>query len=60
GAVLAVDAADELCLTLAPTLEAGDARRIATGAIPEPRGMRLGHVLVGGDALLLSYRRQPV
>ena len=57
GAVLAADAADELCLTLAPTLEAGDARRIATGAVPEPRGMTLGHVLVGGDALLLSYRR---
>ena len=57
GSVLAADAADELCLTLAPTLEAGDARRIASGALPEPRGMSLGHVLVGGDALLLSYRR---
>jgi riboflavin biosynthesis pyrimidine reductase len=57
GAVLAADAADELCLTLSPTLEAGDAPRIASGALPEPRGMSLGHVLVGGDALLLSYRR---
>lgn len=57
GALLAADAADELCVTVSPTLEAGDARRIATGALPEPRGMRLAHVLRSDSTLLLRYAR---
>jgi len=57
GALLAADAVDELCLTLAPTLEAGDSGRIAHGEIAEARGMELVHVLRSGDELLLRYRR---
>jgi riboflavin biosynthesis pyrimidine reductase len=56
GAMLAADAVDELCITIAPTLEAGDARRIAHGET-QPRGMRLAEVLRSGDTLLLRYAR---
>lgn len=56
GTLLAADAMDELCLTVAPTLEAGDARRIATGATP-PRGMTLTSVHRSGSELLLRYQR---
>lgn len=58
GALLAEDAVDELCLTLSPTLEAGDAGRIARGEVPEAREQRLAHVLASGDTLLLRYLRQ--
>jgi riboflavin biosynthesis pyrimidine reductase len=57
GSLLAVDAVDELCITITPRLEAGDARRISHGSLPEPRGMRLDHVLRSGDTLLLRYSR---
>jgi riboflavin biosynthesis pyrimidine reductase len=56
GAALAADVVDELCITIAPTLEAGDARRIARGETP-PRGMRLVEVLRSGETLLLRYAR---
>jgi riboflavin biosynthesis pyrimidine reductase len=56
GSVLAADAIDELCITVWPSLEAGDARRIATGDTP-PRDLRLHTVLRSGDTLLLRYRR---
>jgi riboflavin biosynthesis pyrimidine reductase len=56
GAMLAADLVDELCITVAATLEAGDARRITRGESP-PRGMRLVEVLRSGDTLLLRYRR---
>lgn len=56
GALLAADAVDELCLTVEPTLEAGDARRIASGAAA-PRSMRLVRVLASGSTLLLRYAR---
>lgn len=58
GALLAADEVDELCVTIAPTLEAGGARRIAAGEIPEPRAMRLAHVLRSGSTLLVRYRRE--
>ncbi|MCS0498821.1 pyrimidine reductase family protein [Protaetiibacter mangrovi] len=57
GALLAADLVDELCVTVAPTLEAGDARRISAGELPEPRSMRLAHVLRSGSTLLLRYGR---
>ena len=57
GSLLAVDAVDELCLTVSPSLEAGDGSRIAHGDLPEAHGMRLGHVLRSGDTLLLRYVR---
>ena len=56
GSALAADVVDELCITIAPTLEAGDARRIARGDTP-PRGMRLVEVLRSGETLLLRYSR---
>ncbi|KQQ01444.1 MULTISPECIES: pyrimidine reductase family protein [unclassified Rathayibacter] len=57
GALLADDVVDELDLTLSPTLEAGDAGRIARGALPAAREQRLAHVLASGDTLLLRYLR---
>jgi riboflavin biosynthesis pyrimidine reductase len=56
GGFLAADVVDELCLTVEPSLEAGDARRIATGATP-PRHLHLATVLRSGDTLLLRYTR---
>jgi riboflavin biosynthesis pyrimidine reductase len=56
GAMLAADVVDELCITIAPTLEGGDARRITHGETP-PRGMRLAEVLRSGETLLLRYQR---
>lgn len=57
GALLAADLVDELCVTVSPALEAGDARRIAAGELPEPRALELAHVLRSGSTLLLRYRR---
>lgn len=56
GALIDADAVDEMCLTVEPTLEAGDSRRIATGRAT-PRSMRLARVLASGDTLLLRYTR---
>jgi riboflavin biosynthesis pyrimidine reductase len=56
GTLLAADAVDELCLTISPSLESGDAGRIARGAAT-PRDLRLAHVLAAGDTLLLRYLR---
>jgi riboflavin biosynthesis pyrimidine reductase len=57
GSLLAADAVDELCLTLSPRLEAGDARRIASGDLPEPRGLSLARVLRSEATLMLGYTR---
>jgi riboflavin biosynthesis pyrimidine reductase len=57
GAFLADGAVDELCVTLAPSLEGGDAGRIARAEHPAPTGMELAAVLRAGDELLLRYRR---
>jgi riboflavin biosynthesis pyrimidine reductase len=57
GALLQADCVDELCLTISPVLEAGKAPRIAAGALPDPRRMRLHHALVSGSILLLRYMR---
>jgi len=57
GSFLAAGAVDELCLTLAPTLESGSAPRIAHGPEPAPTGMRLTSLLRAGDELLLRYSR---
>ncbi|QHC55339.1 riboflavin biosynthesis pyrimidine reductase [Rathayibacter tanaceti] len=58
GALLAEDAVDELCLTVSPSLEAGESGRLARGGIPEARPQRLAHVLAAGDTLLLRYLRR--
>jgi riboflavin-specific deaminase-like protein len=57
GALLEADCVDELCVTLSPQIEAGAAPRIAAGALPQARRMRLHHVLVSGSTLLLRYLR---
>lgn len=57
GSFLAADLVDELCLTVSPTLEAGDGPRISHGDTPGARDMKLGHILRSGDALLLRYVR---
>ena len=57
GALLAADVVDELCVTVSPRLEAGDARRIASGQLPEARSLELAHVLRSGSTLLLRYAR---
>ncbi|MET4781294.1 pyrimidine reductase family protein [Glaciihabitans sp. UYNi722] len=58
GSLLAADAVDELCLTVSPQLEAGDARRIASGELPESRGLELARVLRSEATLLLGYTRR--
>lgn len=57
---LAAGVVDELCLTLAPTLEAGPAHRIAHSTLAAPTPMELAAVLQGGDELLLRYTRSEV
>ncbi|PZQ90647.1 MAG: pyrimidine reductase family protein [Leifsonia xyli] len=57
GTLLAADVVDELCITVEPSLEAGQARRIATGSLPQPRALELAHVLRAGSTLLLRYTR---
>ncbi|MFE6995840.1 pyrimidine reductase family protein [Microbacterium sp. NPDC057659] len=54
---VAAGAVDALHLTLAPTLDAGDAGRITAGHPAEPTGMRLASVLRSGDELFLHYVR---
>lgn len=58
GSLIAADAVDELCLTVAPVLEGGEAMRISRGGPPALRPMRLGHALPGEDMLFLRYERQ--
>ncbi|MGO1769206.1 MAG: pyrimidine reductase family protein [Microbacterium sp.] len=57
GALIAQGAVDELCVTAAPSLEGGDAPRIAVGSPARPTDMALAAVLRGGDELLLRYTR---
>lgn len=58
GALVATDAVDELCLTLAPVLAGGTAGRIARGPEGSPaRALTLAGVLEAEDTLLLRYRR---
>lgn len=57
GAFLAAGAVDELCLTLAPSLEGGAAGRIARSDHATPTAMELASVLRSGDELLLRYTR---
>lgn len=56
AALLEAGAVDELCLTQAPTVEAGLAGRITRGTAVVPTAMELAGVLRCGDELLLRYR----
>ncbi|WP_411699409.1 pyrimidine reductase family protein [Conyzicola sp.] len=57
GSLIAADAVDELCLTLAARLEAGDAPRIAHGPVEAPANLALTRVLKHESTLLLRYGR---
>jgi len=57
GSFIAAGAIDELCLTLAPSLESGEARRIAGSPQSAPTDMSLTAVLRAADELLLRYVR---
>ncbi len=58
GDLVAADAVDELCLTVAPLLAGGTAGRIARGPAGGPtRAMELVGVLHADGFLLLRYRR---
>ena len=59
GSFIEAQAVDELCLTVAPTLESGDARRIssATSASASSMDMRLAGILRAESELFLRYVR---
>jgi len=60
GSLLAADAVDELCLTVAPLLAGPGAGRIVGGPPSAPRHLALHHVLEVDGSLLLRYTRAPV
>jgi len=57
GSLIAADVVDELCVTVEPSLEAGDARRIASSPVALSAGLSLAEVLRSGSTLLLRYAR---
>jgi riboflavin biosynthesis pyrimidine reductase len=57
GTLLEADCVDELCLTISPLIEAGNAPRIAAGTLQQAQRMALHHVLVSDSMLMLRYRR---
>lgn len=57
GQLVADDLLDELCLTMAPSLVAGDGPRIAVGPAPTVRACTLSRVVAAGDVLFLRYVR---
>jgi riboflavin biosynthesis pyrimidine reductase len=60
GTLLAADCVDELCLTVSPLLAAGEAARIAAGALGDARRMTLHHVLISDSTVMLRYGRLQV
>lgn len=56
GAFINAGVIDELCLTLAPSLEAGAAPRIAHEETATPTRMSLETIMRAGDELLFRYR----
>ncbi|HET9669591.1 MAG TPA: pyrimidine reductase family protein [Casimicrobiaceae bacterium] len=57
GTLIEADCVDELCLTVSPVVENGDAGRITAGAALTPRPMRLRHAITANDMLMLRYER---
>lgn len=55
GSFIAAGAVDELCLTIAPSLEAGDAPRIARSPAAAPTNMQLVSLLKSGSEMLARY-----
>jgi riboflavin biosynthesis pyrimidine reductase len=58
GALAEADLVDEVCLTLSPTVVAGDAPRTATSAHEVARPMRLVHAIPGERMLFLRFARR--
>lgn len=52
--LIELDLLDELCVTIAPVLVGGSARRIATGSGEAHTRMRLSHLLTDGEGYLYS------
>jgi 5-amino-6-(5-phosphoribosylamino)uracil reductase len=58
GGLVAAGVLDELCLTLAPRVTSGLARRVTSGPeLPVPRELRLSSVLEDDGFLFTRYRR---
>jgi riboflavin-specific deaminase-like protein len=57
GTLLEADRVDELCLTISPLIEGGDAHRILVGTPEKARRVVLHHVLVSDGTLMLRYLR---
>ncbi len=55
GSLLAAEVVDELFLTVSPTLESGDAMRIAAGELAASLRLTLASVLSSGSTLILRY-----
>ena len=58
GTLLGADRVDELCLTISPLIESGDAHRIVVGTLEKGQRMTLHHVLVSDGTLMLRYVRR--
>lgn len=57
GSFVGAGAVDELCLTIAPSIEAGLAPRIAASPAATPTPMRLAALFQAGSELLARYER---
>lgn len=57
GSFIAADVVDEMCLTIAPVLEGGDATRVTAGGAQITRHLRLAHAMPAGDLVFLRYLR---
>lgn len=57
GVLRCADRVDELCLTISPLVEAGDAHRSVVGTPESVRRMMLHHVPVSDGTLMLRYLR---
>jgi riboflavin biosynthesis pyrimidine reductase len=58
GQLVAADALDELCLSLAPVVAGGSSPRMAHGLVPpQVTGLRLDRVLESDGMLFLRYVR---
>ena len=57
GTLAGAGVLDEICLTLSPLLEGGDAMRITRDSPPVHTGMRLTGLLSAEDMVMLRYQR---
>jgi len=57
GELISHGLVDDLCLTVAPVLTAGDAPRIAHSRLPVTENMRLAHAVPVGDVLFTRWIR---